>query len=115
MTTSNIRPFKGIVPNIGKSTYIDSSSVLVCDINIGDNVSIQPLVTARGVVNSITVGCNTNIQDGTIFHVTLKTAANLDGHPLIIGSDVTVGHHCMLHGCQLVDRILVGMGAIIKK
>ena len=115
MTTSNIRPFKGIVPNIGKSTYIDSSSVLVGDINIGDNVSIWPLVAARGDVNTITIGCNTNIQDGTILHVTRKTAANPDGHPLIIGSDVTVGHHCMLHGCQLGDRILVGMGRYHNK
>ena len=113
MTTVNIRPFKGIMPNIGENTYIDSSSVLVGDINIGNDVSIWPLVAARGDVNTITIGNNTNIQDGTILHVTRKTAANPNGHPLIIGSDVTVGHHCMLHGCQLGDRILVGMGAII--
>ena len=113
MTISNIRPFKGIMPKIGKNIYIDSSSVLVGDIKIGNDVSIWPLVAARGDVNTITIGNNTNIQDGTILHVTRKTASNPNGYPLIIGSDVTVGHHCMLHGCQLGDRILVGMGAII--
>ena len=113
MTISNIRPFKGIMPKIGKNIYIDSSSVLVGDIKIGNDVSIWPLVAARGDVNTITIGNNTNIQDGTILHVTRKTASNPNGYPLIIGSDVTIGHHCMLHGCQLGDRILVGMGAII--
>lgn len=113
MTTSNIKPFKGILPKIGKNTYIDSSSVLVGDILIKDEVSIWPLVAARGDVNSITIGERTNIQDGTILHVTRKSESNPNGYPLVIGDDVTVGHHCMLHGCQLGNRILVGMGAII--
>jgi carbonic anhydrase/acetyltransferase-like protein (isoleucine patch superfamily) len=113
MTTSNIRAFKGISPNIGENTYIDDSSVLVGDIKIGDNTSIWPLVAARGDVNSIAIGKNTNVQDGTILHVTRKSDSNPSGYPLVIGNDVTVGHHCMLHGCILGSRILVGMGAII--
>ena len=113
MSTTNIRPYKGILPSIGSDNYIDKSAILVGDITLSDDVSIWPLVAARGDVNTITIGARTNIQDGTVLHVTRKSSENPQGNPLIIGSDVTVGHKCMLHGCQLGDRILVGMGAII--
>jgi len=113
MSTTNIRPYKGILPSIGSENYIDKSAILVGDITLSDDVSIWPLVAARGDVNTITIGTRTNIQDGTVLHVTRKSPENPQGNPLIIGSDVTVGHKCMLHGCQLGDRILVGMGAII--
>ncbi len=109
----NIRPFKGIFPSIANSTYIDTSSVVVGDVTIKDDASIWPLVAARGDVNHIRIGARTNIQDGTVLHVTRKSTSNPDGFPLIIGDDVTVGHKCMLHGCILGNRILVGMGAII--
>jgi carbonic anhydrase/acetyltransferase-like protein (isoleucine patch superfamily) len=98
---------------LGQKVYIDESAVLVGDISMGDDVSIWPLVAARGDVNTISIGNRTNIQDGTVLHVTRKSAGNPTGNPLIIGEDVTVGHKCMLHGCTLGDRILVGMGAII--
>jgi carbonic anhydrase/acetyltransferase-like protein (isoleucine patch superfamily) len=105
--------FKGKAPIIGKSVYIADSSRLVGDITVGDNVSIWHLVAARGDVNYITIGERTNIQDGTILHVTRRSKSLPDGYPLIIGDDVTIGHKCMLHGCRLGNRILVGMGAII--
>lgn len=108
-----IRTYKGIKPYLGKANYIDESAVIVGDITCGDDVSIWPLVAARGDVNTITIGDRTNVQDGTVLHVTRKTEKNPTGHPLIIGDDVTVGHKCMLHGCKLGSRILVGMGAII--
>ena len=113
MSTTNIRPYKDIFPSIGPDNYIDESAILVGDITLSDNVSIWPLVAARGDVNTITIGSRTNIQDGTVLHVTRKSTENPQGNPLIIGSDVTIGHKCMLHGCQLGNRILVGMGAII--
>jgi len=113
MTNRRTRAYKGIYPTLGEKVYIDESSVIVGDIDIANDVSIWPLVAARGDVNKITIGERTNIQDGTVLHVTRKTSANPDGHPLVIGDDVTVGHKCMLHGCQLGNRILVGMGAII--
>jgi carbonic anhydrase/acetyltransferase-like protein (isoleucine patch superfamily) len=100
-------------PSLGNNIYIDNSAVLIGDITLADDVSIWPLVAARGDVNTIKIGARTNIQDGTILHVTRKNAHNPDGNPLIIGTDVTVGHQCMLHGCQLGNYILVGMGAII--
>lgn len=108
-----IRTYKNVSPTIGANTYIDESSVIVGDVTIHDDASIWPLVAARGDVNYITIGARSNIQDGTVLHVTRKSTANPDGFPLIIGNDVTIGHKCMLHGCTLGDRILVGMGAIV--
>ena len=113
MSITNIRPYKGILPSLGSDIYIDNSAVLVGDISLADDVSIWPLVAARGDVNTITIGSRTNIQDGSVLHVTRKSPSNPQGNPLVIGDDVTVGHKCMLHGCQLGNRILVGMGAII--
>lgn len=112
-SAKNLRPFKGISPALGANIYIDKSAVIVGDITLADDVSIWPLVAARGDVNLITIGARTNIQDGSVLHVTRKSEHNPNGNPLIIGADVTVGHKCMLHGCTLGDRILVGMGAII--
>ncbi len=105
--------YNKISPKLGSNVYVDESSVIVGDITLGNDVSIWPLVAARGDVNTIKIGDRTNIQDGTVLHVTRKSNANPDGNPLVIGSDVTVGHKCMLHGCTLGNRILVGMGAII--
>ncbi|EKO3962428.1 gamma carbonic anhydrase family protein [Vibrio fluvialis] len=110
---SAIRSYKGITPQIGERVYIDESSVLVGDINIGNDASIWPLVAARGDVNHIVIGARSNIQDGSVLHVTHKNNENPDGYPLIIGEDVTVGHKVMLHGCTIQDRVLVGMGAIV--
>jgi carbonic anhydrase/acetyltransferase-like protein (isoleucine patch superfamily) len=110
---TNIRSYKGNYPSLGSNIYIDESAVLVGEISLADDTSIWPLVAARGDVNNISIGARTNIQDGCVLHVTRKSKSNPDGNPLIIGEDVTVGHKCMLHGCQLGNRILVGMGAII--
>jgi len=108
-----IRSYKGFTPSFNSSVYIDESSVLVGDITLGDNSSIWPLVAARGDVNYIRIGKRSNIQDGSVLHLSRATKSNPDGYPLIIGDDVTVGHKVMLHGCVLGNRILVGMGTII--
>ena len=109
----NIRSYKGFTPTFGKACYVDNSAVFVGDITCGDDVGIWPLVAARGDVNFIRIGNRTNIQDGSVLHVTRRTEKFPEGFPLIIGDDVTVGHKCMLHGCTVGNRILVGMGAII--
>lgn len=113
MNKSNVKSYKGISPNIGKDVFIEDSAVLYGDITLNDDVSIWPLVAARGDVNTINIGARTNIQDGTILHVTRKSPSNPDGNPLYIGEDVTIGHKAMLHGCTIGNRVLVGMGAII--
>lgn len=110
---ADLRSYRGMEPTLGDNVYIDSSAVIVGDVKIGDDSSIWPLVSARGDVNRIRIGNRTNVQDGSILHVTRKTPGNPNGHPLFIGDEVTVGHHVMLHGCQLGNRILVGMSATI--
>ncbi|MBN7821864.1 gamma carbonic anhydrase family protein [Bowmanella sp. Y26] len=105
--------YKKAYPKLGQNCYVDDSAVLKGDIELGDDSSIWPLVAARGDVNHIRIGARTNVQDGTVLHVTRKSTQHPAGYPLIIGDDVTVGHKCMLHGCTLGNRILVGMGAII--
>lgn len=108
-----VRYYKDKHPVFDESVYIDDSAIIVGDVSLGKDSSIWPLVAARGDVNNITIGKRSNIQDGTVLHVTRKTSQHPEGFPLIIGDDVTVGHKCMLHGCKLGNRILVGMGAII--
>lgn len=109
----SIESYKNITPSFGVSSYVHPSAILVGNIQCGDDVSFWPLVAARGDVNSIRIGDRTNIQDGTVLHVTRVSNKNPAGFPLVIGDDVTIGHKCMLHGCTLGSRILVGMGAII--
>ena len=109
----SIRSYKGITPTFNQSVYVDDSAVLVGDITLGKDSSVWPLVAARGDVNYIRIGERTNVQDGSVLHLTRASKSNPDGYPLIIGDDVTVGHKVMLHGCRLGNRILVGMGAIV--
>lgn len=111
--TQSLRSYQGKSPQLGSATYVDSSAVLVGDITLAADVSIWPLVAARGDVNSIFIGARTNVQDGSVLHVTRKSEKNPQGIPLIIGEDVTVGHKALLHACQIGDRVLVGMGAIV--
>ncbi|WP_258239601.1 gamma carbonic anhydrase family protein [Pseudidiomarina homiensis] len=109
----DIRSYQGIEPTIGEHVYIDRSAIIVGDVTLGENSSVWPLVSARGDVNYISIGARTNIQDNCVLHVSRKSSGNPNGHPLVIGDDVTVGHHVMLHGCTIGSRILIGMSAVI--
>ncbi|MEM0515750.1 gamma carbonic anhydrase family protein [Pseudoalteromonas sp. YIC-827] len=109
----SLQSYKDKSPLVHESAYIHESAVIVGDVEIAEDASIWPLVAARGDVNYMRVGKRSNIQDGTVLHLTRASASNPEGYPLIIGDDVTVGHKAMLHGCRLGNRILVGMGAII--
>jgi len=111
--TLSLRSYQGKAPQTASSNYVDSSAVLIGDITLAADVSIWPLVAARGDVNSISIGARTNVQDGSVLHVTRKSKKNPQGIPLVIGEDVTVGHKALLHACQIGDRVLVGMGAIV--
>ena len=108
-----LRPYKYSFPQTGERVMVDSSSVVVGDVRLDDDVSIWPLVAIRGDVNHVIIGKRSNIQDGSVLHVTHKSATNPQGYPLLIGEDVTVGHKAMLHGCTIGDRVLVGMGSIV--
>lgn len=111
--SGNLRPFKQICPQLGKRVMVDASSVVVGAVELQDDVSIWPLVAIRGDVNKVIIGKRSNIQDGSVLHVTHKSSSNPEGNPLIVGEDVTVGHKAMLHGCTIGNRVLVGMGSIL--
>lgn len=108
-----LRSYKGMTPSLGARVYIDSSAVMVGNIEVADDASVWPLVAARGDVNAIRIGARSNIQDGSVLHVTRRSSSQPEGFPLLIGDDVTVGHKAMLHGCIIGNRVLIGMGAII--
>lgn len=100
-------PFRGILPTIGRDVFLAENAVIIGDVVIGDNSSIWYGCVLRGDVQSIRVGAGSNIQDGTIVHVT-------DGRfSTTIGSNVTIGHGAILHGCTLEDGAFIGMRATV--
>ncbi len=109
----NLRPYLNVSPTLASNVFIDPSSIVIGDVRLAEDVSIWPLAVLRGDVHYIQIGARTNIQDGSVLHVTHKSANNPEGNPLIIGEDVTIGHKVMLHGCTIGDRVLVGMGSIV--
>lgn len=102
-----IKPYKGITPTIADSAFIEDTAVIVGDVVIEEDSSVWFHSVIRGDVNYIRIGRRTNVQDLSLLHVTHDT------YPLILGDDVTVGHHVVLHGCTIQHRVLVGMGAVL--
>ena len=109
----NIRRVLDVTPTLGERVMVDPTAVVMGDVCLGDDVSVWPHAAMRGDVQIIRIGDRTNIQDGTVLHVTHAGPYNTGGFPLHIGDDVTIGHRALLHGCTVGDRVLVGMGAII--
>lgn len=108
-----IRSFEGMTPTIGPRAYVDDSAVVIGDVSVGEDASLWPMTVARGDVHSIRIGARTNIQDGSVLHVTQDNEFSPGGHALTIGDDVTVGHGVVLHACTVGDLVLVGMGATV--
>lgn len=102
-----ISAFQGKTPRIDPSAKVFDSATVIGDVEIGAECSIWHGVVIRGDVNAIRIGPRTNIQDLSCLHVTYKKA------DLQIGTGVTVGHMCLLHGCKIEDYVLVGMGSIV--
>lgn len=102
-----ILPVKGVHPQWGDNCFIAENATILGDVTIGRNCSIWFNAVVRGDVNTITIGDETNIQDGAVIHATYLKAAT---H---IGSRVSVGHNAIVHGCSLRNNVLVGMGAIV--
>lgn len=111
--SDTVRSYLHYSPQIGQRVMIDPSSVVIGNVELADDVSIWPLVSIRGDVNAVRIGARSNIQDGSVLHVTHQSDYNPAGYPLLIGEDVTVGHKAMLHGCVIGNRVLVGMGSIL--
>ena len=108
-----IRSFRGVTPRIGENSYIDESAVVIGDVVMGENCSVWPLTVIRADINKIRIGNDTNIQDGSVLHVTHKGPFSPDGAELHIGNQVTVGHKVLLHGCRIGNQCLIGMGSIV--
>jgi len=109
-----IYPFKKWAPELGANTWIAPSADVVGNVTMGEECSIWFGCVVRGDVHYISIGERTNIQDLSMIHVThYKKEDMSDGNPTIIGSDVTIGHRVMMHGCTIEDACLIGMSATI--
>ncbi|MFN0061735.1 MAG: gamma carbonic anhydrase family protein [Myxococcaceae bacterium] len=99
--------YEGKAPKIPSSVFVASSAQVIGDVELGESASVWFGAILRGDVNGIRVGARTNVQDGTIIHVTHEQFSTL------IGRDVTIGHRAVIHGCTVKDRCLIGIGAIL--
>jgi carbonic anhydrase/acetyltransferase-like protein (isoleucine patch superfamily) len=110
----SIRPFQGITPILGLRVYLDSAATVIGDVVLGDDVSIWPGAVVRGDVNFIRIGARSNVQDGSVIHVTHDGPyGKAGGLATVIGEDVTIGHGAIVHACTIEDACLIGMGSII--
>lgn len=100
-------PYQDREPRLGARVFVAPGAVVVGDVELGDDVSIWFGAVLRGDVNWIVVGAGTNVQDGTIVHVTHER------HPTTIGAGVVIGHQAVIHGCTIEDGALIGIGARI--
>ena len=104
---SQILPFNNIDPKIHETAFVTDDAIVIGDVEIGEDASVWFGSVLRGDVNYIRIGARTNVQDGTIIHVSSK------GLPTIVEENVTVGHRVTLHACYVESGCLIGMGAIV--
>jgi carbonic anhydrase/acetyltransferase-like protein (isoleucine patch superfamily) len=101
-----IHIYRGRLPRIAPSAYVADSADVIGDVEIGENASIWFGAVVRGDIEPISIGPNSNIQDGSVVHTMI-------GSPVVVGDWVTVGHRAVLHGCIVENQCLIGMGAIL--
>ena len=109
----SIRSYRQSHPHIDPTAWVDEAAVVIGAVTLGAHASVWPMAVVRGDVDRIEIGAKTNIQDGSILHVTHDGPYSPGGRALIIGEGVTVGHNVVLHACSIGDYCLVGMGAIV--
>jgi len=102
-----LRPYRGQLPRVHPTAFIDASAQVIGDVEIGEESSVWMCAVIRGDVHWIRVGRRTSIQDGTVVHAMTGT------HPTSIGDNVTIGHGAIVHGCTIENLCLIGMGAIL--
>lgn len=102
-----LHPFAGRTPQVDPDAWVAPGAQVIGDVTIGPDASIWYNVVVRGDVMPISIGARSNIQDGSVVHVTTDLAVTT------IGEDVLVGHLAMIHGCTLMDRAFVGLGAVV--
>ena len=98
--------FNGVAPNINENAYVSESVDIIGDVKVEENVSIWFGARLRADMNKIVIGANSNIQENAVVHVDIES-------PVIIGENVTIGHSAIIHGCNISNNVLVGMGSII--
>ena len=99
--------WEGVLPRIDPAAWVHDTAVLIGRVSIGADSSVWPHCTLRGDDGEIVIGERTSIQDGSVIHLTSGWSNTL------VGSDCTIGHNVILHGCQVADHVLIGMGAIV--
>jgi carbonic anhydrase/acetyltransferase-like protein (isoleucine patch superfamily) len=102
-----IKAFRGVEPKIHGTAFVAEDAVIIGNVEIGEQSSVWYGSVLRGDVNFIRIGNRTNIQDGSVIHVTTAI------FPTILGDEITVGHRVTLHGCQIGSNCLIGIGAIL--
>ena len=102
-----LRPYRGRLPVVHPTAFVDESAQVIGDVEIGAESSIWMNVVIRGDVHSIRIGDRSSVQDGSVVHAMRHL------HSTHIGDDVTIGHGALVHGCTIANRVLIGMGAIV--
>lgn len=103
-----ILPYRNVMPTLAATAYVADTAVVVGDVELGEGTGIWFGAVVRGDVNHVRIGARTNVQDGTVIHVTGR-----GGNPTLIGDDVTIGHMATLHACTLHSACFIGMRACI--
>jgi len=109
----NIRSFENYTPQIADTAFVDDSAVVTGNVSIGNDSSVWPCCSIRGDIHSISIGERSNIQDGSVLHVTHDSEFAPGGFSLAVGNDITVGHNVVLHACTIEDLCLIGMGSVV--
>jgi|ERR1039458_7889489 carbonic anhydrase/acetyltransferase-like protein (isoleucine patch superfamily) len=102
-----IKTVRGISPVFGNNCFLADNATVIGEVIMGDDCSVWFNAVVRGDVNSIIIGNRVNIQDGAVIHCSFQKAKT------VIGNFVSIGHNAIVHGCTLMDNVLVGMGAIV--
>ncbi|MEQ1590880.1 MAG: gamma carbonic anhydrase family protein [Thiobacillaceae bacterium] len=108
-----IAPHHGCSPQLATGAWVHPRATVIGEVSLGADSSVWPGAVIRGDVNHIRIGDASNIQDGSVLHVSHKSERDPVGGALVIGARVTVGHTVILHACTIEDECLIGMGSII--
>ena len=111
--TMSLSPYLDSAPSLGANVFVHDSAQVIGDVTLGADSSVWCNAVLRGDVHRILVGACSNVQDLTMGHVSHRNPGKPEGSPLLIGDYVTIGHSVILHGCQIGNECLIGMGSIV--
>lgn len=108
-----LRAYLDRTPSLGPGVYVDPAALVIGDVALGEDSSVWPMSVIRGDVNRIRIGARSNVQDGSVVHVSRPLPGQDAGWPLTVGEEVTIGHKVVIHGCTIGSRCLIGIGSIV--